>query len=434
MAKSKHNARETAARVLAQVIAQHRSLTSVLQAGLPYVPDAERALCQQFCYGVLREYHQLDAIGQQLLRKPLKKKDSDIAALLLVGIYQLKSMRIPAHAAVSETVNATHMLGKPWAKRVMNACLRQFQRQQRVLEQQVSDETYQFSHPRWLLEQIKADWPEHWRAILDANNQQAPMILRVNTQRLTREIYLEKLQQVKIGAAALPQCPDALMLDTPQDVNQLPGFIEGEVSVQDGAAQRVIDLMQITPGLRILDACAAPGGKTCHMLEKEPDNDVVALDIDVARLEQIRQNLDRLKLNATLMAANAADTAAWWDGQLFDRILIDAPCSGTGVIRRHPDIKVLRQPEDIAELARQQAYLLDHLWPLLKPDGIMVYTTCSVLKQENEAQIAAFLHSHPDARKSTLTQIPGRRQTYGFQRFPGENECDGFYYASLCHR
>ncbi|MCJ8272540.1 MAG: 16S rRNA (cytosine(967)-C(5))-methyltransferase RsmB, partial [Psychrosphaera sp.] len=355
-------------------------------------------LCQQLCYGVLRWHLQLQAISQQLVRKPLKTKDSDIAALLLCGIYQLRNMRIPSHAAISETVNACKTIGKPWATGLINASLRNFQRNQAELEQNIeTQESAVYAHPDWLIQQFQQDWPDHWQQILAANNQQPPMMLRVNRQHNTRQTYLEKLQQADISASEISVCDEGILLDSPCDVYQLPGFSEGEVSVQDGAAQQVAALLNITPSLRILDACAAPGGKTCHILEQDTDNEVIALDINSRRLQQIEQNTSRLKLNATLITADASAIDDWWDGQLFDRILIDAPCSGTGVIRRHPDIKLLRRPEDISNLAAQQRLLLNTLWPLLKPGGLLMYTTCSALKQENEQQIADFLHQHPQA-------------------------------------
>lgn len=435
MAKIKHSARASAARVIAQVTQQHRSLNGVLADALSLLPENERSLCQQLCYGVLRWQLQLQAISQQLVNKPLKKKDSDIAALLLCGLYQLRNMRTPSHAAISETVNACKTIGKPWATGLINASLRNFQRNQQALEKEIeSQDSAIYAHPDWLIQQFKQDWPEHWQAILSANNQQPPMMLRVNKQHNSRAHYLEKLSQANISASSLKRCDEGILLDTPCDVFQLPGFAQGDASVQDGAAQQVATLLNLKPGLRILDACAAPGGKTCHILETQPDNEVVALDIDERRLQQIEQNTTRLKLNATLIAADASKTDTWWDGQLFDRILIDAPCSGTGVIRRHPDIKILRRAEDITHLAKQQRLLLENLWPLLKPDGLLIYTTCSALKLENELQIASFLQQHPQAEEQIPNDPPAQRRPFGYQHLPGDDVIDGFYYACLRHR
>lgn len=435
MAKQKHSARATAARIIAEVTQKKHSLNGLLSESLPLLAENERSLCQQLCYGVLRWYPQLDVISQQLLAKPLKKKDADIAALLLCGLYQLRDLRIPSHAALSETVNATKTLGKQWAKGLINANLRNYQRQSADIEQIIQkSDSAQYAHPEWLLNRFKVDWPEQWQDILTANNKQPPMMLRVNKQQTTRSDYLIQLGDSDIRASEIEGCSEGLLLEKPCDVYQLPGFIEGHVSVQDGAAQHVAKLLNIRSDLRILDACAAPGGKTCHILEQDPKNEIIALDIAPNRLLQIEQNTDRLKLNATLIASDAADVEQWWDGQLFDRILIDAPCSGTGVIRRHPDIKQLRRPEDIASLAEQQNRLLNRLWPLLKPDGLLIYTTCSALKQENEQQIEAFLLQHPEAQENKLDAEPAQRRPFGYQRLPGDDDLDGFYYASLSHR
>jgi len=435
LAKQKHSARATAARIIAEVTQKKHSLNGLLSEALPLLAENERSLCQQLCYGVLRWYPQLDVISQQLLAKPLKKKDADIAALLLCGLYQLRDLRIPSHAALSETVNATKTLGKQWAKGLINANLRNYQRQSADIEQIIQkSDSAQYAHPEWLLNRFKVDWPEQWQDILTANNKQPPMMLRVNKQQTTRSDYLIQLGDSDIRASEIEGCSEGLLLEKPCDVYQLPGFIEGYVSVQDGAAQHVAKLLNIRSDLRILDACAAPGGKTCHILEQDPKNEIIALDIAPNRLLQIEQNTDRLKLNATLIASDAADVEQWWDGQLFDRILIDAPCSGTGVIRRHPDIKQLRRPEDIASLAEQQNRLLNRLWPLLKPDGLLIYTTCSALKQENEQQIEAFLLQHPEAQENKLDAEPAQRRPFGYQRLPGDDDLDGFYYASLSHR
>lgn len=436
MAKpQKHTARASAARVIAEVIQKKHSLNGVLADALTSLPDNDRSLCQQLCYGVIRWQPQLEAISQSLLTKSLRAKDADIAALLLCGIYQLRDMRVPSHAAISETVNACKTLGKPWATGLLNASLRNYQRQHEEIEAKIlQQESAQYAHPDWLIQRFKQDWPEQWPAILEANNLQPPMMLRVNKQHGSRQDYLARMAQANIDATAIEFCSEGVLLDTPCDVFQLPGFADGDASVQDGAAQLVAELLDLKPNLRILDACAAPGGKTCHILEQFPDNHMVALDIDPRRLLQIKQNTDRLKLNAELIASDAVDVDNWWDGQLFDRILIDAPCSGTGVIRRHPDIKLLRRPDDIATLAEQQQQLLNKLWPLLKPDGVLIYTTCSALKQENEEQVASFLQHHPEAQENAISPTPAERRSFGYQRLPGDNMLDGFYYASLSHR
>ena len=434
MAKSKpaKTARAAAAQVIGQVCQQHHALNGTLSQAQQHLPEKERALCQQLCYGVLRWQSQLSAITKQLVTKPLKAKDSDINALLLIGLYQLRDMRLPEHAVLSETVNACQQLNKPWAKGLVNAVLRQYQRQLTEFEDIIAKtEQSQFAHPKWLIDQIKQDWPEQWQTALEANNKQPPMFIRVNQQHHSQSEYLALLQQEEITASAVESCPSALLLAKPIDVFQLPGFAEGHVSVQDAAGQLVQKALDIKPNQRILDACAAPGGKTGHILETEPCNDVFALDIDQDRLQLIKQNTDRLGLNATLITADAADTHEWWDGKPFDRILIDAPCSGTGVIRRHPDIKQLRRESDIAQLAATQLNLLESLWPLLNTNGLLVYTTCSILKQENEQQIMAFLSKHADAEEIELEPMPATRQSAGYQRLPGQDNMDGFYYACL---
>lgn len=433
--KIKVSARSIAARVIAEVVQKKHALNAVLAQALTDLPENERSLCQQLCYGVIRWHSQLDVISQQLLNKPLRAKDGDIAALLLCGIYQLRSMRTPAHAALSETVNACKSLGKPWATGLINASLRNYQRKQEEIDASLeAHETARYAHPSWLIERYKHDWPEQWQAILTANNQAPPMILRVNQQLSTRDDYLSQLAEADIQAYEITPCPNGVLLESPCDVFALPGFSAGKVSVQDGAAQLVALILDLKPNLRILDACAAPGGKTGHILEHNPDNHIVALDIDPSRLHRIEQNMDRLSLNAELIAADAAETASWWDGKHFDRILIDAPCSGTGVIRRNPDIKLLRRPDDIAALALQQQRLLDSLWPLLKPGGLLVYTTCSALKEENEQQIAHFLTRHPEAQEYEPPKIPATRREFGYQRLPGDDNLDGFYYACIQHR
>jgi 16S rRNA (cytosine967-C5)-methyltransferase len=428
----KHTPRAEAALIISDVIKNHRSLSTLFAKHLPLLKDNERSLCQQLCYGVLREHEQLNVIAAQLIKKPLKSKDTDVLALLLLGLYQIRSMRIPEHAALSETVNATKVLNKPWATGLINASLRNYLRHREQIDlSETQSETATYSHPQWLLSRFQKDWPEQWTRIAEANNQHPPMFLRVNQQSGSQSNYLERLVEANIPAEALENTAHGIHLTSPCDVYLLPGFTDGHVSVQDGAAQRVIDLLDIQSNQRILDACAAPGGKTCHILETNPDNEVIALDIDADRLQQIHENTARLHLKAKCIASDAADVETWWDGKLFDRILIDAPCSGTGVIRRHPDIKLLRRPEDIDQLAKKQAELLEKLWPLLKPEGLLVYTTCSILKQENEQQIQAFLSVHSDAHEVEVEHPPATRRAVGYQRLPGEEQLDGFYYACL---
>jgi 16S rRNA (cytosine967-C5)-methyltransferase len=435
LAKNKSLCARSAAALVILRVTQGQSLNTASIDISKRLDETQRGLFQQLCYGVIRWYPTLETLSEQLLSKSLKAKDGDILALLLIGIYQLRSLRIPDHAAISETVNACKLLNKQWATGLMNACLRNYQRQQDVLEKSLTEQVVSlYAHPTWLIEKYQNDWSDNWQTILTANNQQPPMMLRVNCREFPQAEYLELLAKANIAAQAIENCPQGILLEQACDVFALPGFVDGAVSVQDGAAQQVADLLDIQPNQRILDACAAPGGKTCHILERHPHNEMIALDISDERLKQVDENLSRLHLTANCLAADASDTQNWWNGEQFDRILIDAPCTGSGVIRRHPDIKLLRKPEDIEQLAQQQRALLDNLWPLLKPDGLLVYTTCSAFKQENELQIEAFLQRQPDAMEHIPAKAPARRASFGYQLLPGDNDLDGFYYACLRHR
>jgi 16S rRNA (cytosine967-C5)-methyltransferase len=349
-------------------------------------------------------------------------------------------MRTPDHAAVSETVNVTKALKKPWAKNLVNAVLRSYQRQAEELGNKVEkNEVAKFAHPQWWLDSIKKNWPvdKRWQQILLANNKNPPMTLRLNTSHINREDYLALLAQHEIGATAAKYSAEGIYLEKPIAVSLLPLFAEGKVSVQDEAAQLAAILLNPQKGERILDACAAPGGKTLHLLEREKDLDLLAIDIEPARLEKIQENLNRTRLNAQLLAANAFDPDSWWDKKLFDRILLDAPCSASGVIRRHPDIKLLRQRDDIKKLTQEQTQILNALWPLLKSGGMLLYATCSVLAEENTLQIQHFLQQHTDARLQPINSAWGEQQIAGTQIFPGdggqngENGMDGFFYALI---
>ena len=382
--------------------------------------------------GTLRWAPRLQALASLLLERPLRQRDLDIHTLLLSGLYQLLYLSIPAHAAVSLTVAAATTLGKEWAKGLLNGTLRRLQREQETLIERVDQsEEAALAHPAWLLQLLRQQWPEQWQAIATANNARPPMTLRVNRRHGDATGYLARLEQAGIAAATHPMVDSAIALEVPVGVEQLPGFGAGEVSVQDAAAQLAAGLLDLQPGQRVLDACAAPGGKTSHMLEYCPDLSMLALDSEPARLQRVAENLVRLGLSATLQAGDAGDPSQWWDGTPFDRILLDAPCSGSGVIRRHPDIKSLRRPADIATLAAGQRRLLHALWPLLKPGGMLVYATCSVLPAENALQVASFLQEQPDAREVVIATDWGHAVTAGRQILPGENGMDGFYYACL---
>jgi 16S rRNA (cytosine967-C5)-methyltransferase len=432
MRTKRDDARSAAAKVIHQVLGEGRSLAGALPPALASVPPADRGLTQELCYGTLRWAPRLEALAGRLLEKPLRARDGDVHALLLAGLYQLLYLNVPPHAAVSLTVEATARLKKEWARGLLNGVLRRLQREQEALLAAVdAGDTAALAHPAWLLGRLAQDWPEHWRDIAAANNVRPPMTLRVNRLHGSREQYLERLHQAGIDAGAAAHAPDAVTLETPLTVEALPGFAAGEVSVQDAAAQLAAGLLQLAPGLRVLDACAAPGGKTGHILETCPEVELLALDSEAERLKRVEENLMRLGLQAQLRAGDAGDPQAWWDGRPFDRILLDAPCSGSGVIRRHPDIKSLRRPEDITTLAAQQARLLHALWPLLAPGGILVYATCSILAAENAGQVTAFLRDEAQAAELPLATAWGQAVAAGRQILPGENGMDGFYYAVL---
>ncbi len=432
------NLRAIAAYIILQVVTG-RSLADCLPDEVAKIPDArDQGFLQALCYGVCRWYFRLVALADLLLEKPLKEKDQDIYMLLLVGLYQLIEMRVPAHAAVAETVAATKYFKKIWAKGLVNAVLRNYQRRELELNKEVKmkiEDNPQafFSHPLWLIEQLQKDWPSIWQEILIANNQHPPFALRVNQKRVTREAYLKKLisSADQISARIIPETSAGIFLEKPVDVNQLIGFNQGEISVQDGAAQLAAEILEITPNLRVLDACAAPGGKTAHILELQSNVELVAVDRDVARLQLVRDNLQRLHLSANCLSADVADVRQWWDGKLFDRILLDAPCSASGVIRRHPDIKLLRRADDLEKLAKEQLRLLTAIWDLLKPDGLLVYATCSIFSIENVDVLQAFLATHGSAREEKIKANWGIECTIGRQIFPGTHDMDGFYYARL---
>jgi len=428
------NPRLLAARLVDAVVRQGESLNNLLAAQLATVDDPrQRALTQELAFGTLRWYHRLDAVLEQLLARPLKRKEGDLRALLLVGLYQQLVLKMPAHAAVSETVDAVSGLGKDWARGLVNGVLRNALRRQQVLLK-VADARLQsrWSHPAWWIQQLQQDWPDDWQAILQANNQHPPMVLRVNARHGDRTTYLERLSAAGIEARTPQTVDTAVELLKPVAVDLLPGFRQGDVSVQDAAAQLAAPLLKLQDGLRVLDACAAPGGKTGHILESGAQLEgVVAIDRDPRRLDKVHDTLQRLQQQARCVAADVADIRCWWDGRPFDRILLDAPCSASGVVRRHPDIKLLRRPADLATLARQQQHLLDTLWPLLASGGILLYVTCSVFKCENSDGLQTFLQRHADVRELPLDFAWGRQQTVGWQLLPGEQGMDGFYYARL---
>ncbi|WP_394697217.1 16S rRNA (cytosine(967)-C(5))-methyltransferase RsmB [Pseudoxanthomonas japonensis] len=416
-----------AARVVDAVMYRSRSLKAELAANLPRIEDPrDRALLEAICFAVLRSRARSEAALAAWMPRPLGRADNELRALLHVGFAQLVVMELPAHAALSATVEAVRALGRPHQDKLVNALLRRAQRE--GLPTAPADALW----PAWLRQQVREDWPLQADAIFAASQQEAPLWLRVNRQRHGRDAYRERLQQAGIVATPADGLADALVLDAPVAATALPGFSDGDVSVQDGAAQCVADLFRDLPqGARVLDLCAAPGGKTAHLLERDPTLQVLALDVDERRLQRVHETLQRVGVDAQLRAADAADTAGWWDGQPFDAVLLDAPCSATGIVRRQPDVLLHRRPEDLVALTALQARLLEAAWHVLRPGGRLVYATCSLLRKENAAQIDAFRARHPDARIESLEEHCGHADGAGRQRLPGEQDMDGFFYASM---
>ncbi|WP_461480997.1 16S rRNA (cytosine(967)-C(5))-methyltransferase RsmB [Porticoccus sp.] len=427
------NVRVAAAHIIASILQGEGSLSSLLPVYLGKVEERDRGLLQQLCYGTLRFYPRLSCYLGLLLAKPFKAKDLDIEAVLACSLYQLLETRVPPHAAVNEAVAAAIALKKNWAKGLVNAVLRRFLREQAALTEKLKgNATFNSAHPAWLMQLLDDAWHEQLEQVLEANNQQAPMVLRVNRRHGSRDDYRARLEAAGIAAHATPFSDDGLLLQQPCDVSALPGFGEGDVSVQDEAAQLAAPLLDVVPGQRILDACCAPGGKTGHLLELLDDKgEVVALDLAPQRLQRVEENLERLGLQAELIAADAQDPASWWDGRPFDRILLDAPCSASGVIRRHPDVKLLRTPADIAKLAALQRALLQALWPLLADGGMLLYATCSVLPDENDRVISAFVRATPGVTVEAVPTDAGMATSMGRQLLPQLQGHDGFYFALL---
>jgi 16S rRNA (cytosine967-C5)-methyltransferase len=424
--------RALAAEVLAAVALRGASLREQLRPAQARLPDArDRAFLTALCNEGARWWLRFDTALDGLLRQPLRKREPVLHALLVLGLVQLEILQLSPHAAVAATVEATRVLERGGFAKLVNAVLRRWLRERDAISAQLDRNIETRSaHPRWLVDTLARDWPEHVDAILAANNASSPPMLRINARRTTREQVLSAL--AKAGCEAQPHAflRDGIALAANTDVTRLPGFAEGDFSVQDGAAQCAADLLDLHDGLRVLDACAAPGGKACHALERA-NLDLVAVDADARRTDSIRANLERLGLLGDVRTGDAGDPSKWWDGQPFDRILLDAPCTATGVIRRHPDIKLHRRASDIAQLAREQARLLAALRPLLSPGGKLVYATCSLLHEENNRTIDAFLDARNDARPEPCELPVGHAAGAGWQILPGEGGLDGMFYAVL---
>jgi len=430
------SARIAAIRAVGRVLGAGASLSAALPRELAKLPPAERGLASELAFGALRMGPRYERLIAELMKRPLRQRAPEVHAALLIGMHQLFETRVPPHAAIAETVEAVRALEGEWAVGLANAVLRRVQRDGDALRARFAhDPEFAHAHPRWLLEVFQHDWPADWPALVEAGNARAPLALRVNARRGSRAAYAARLTEAGIAHELHPCARDALLLPDGGEPTALPGFAEGDVSVQDAAAQLAADLLDLGPGLSLLDACTAPGGKLAHALEREPGlARVVALDADPSRLTRVTENLTRLALSATLIAGDAGDPAGWWDGRPFDRILLDAPCSATGIIRRHPDIKLLRRAKDLDAAAVTQARLLDALWPLLAPGGRLVYATCSVVEREGARQIARFVTRTPDALALPLAVPWGRVSGFGRQILPGDAGMDGFFYAALLKR
>src|SRR5690606_15397189 len=387
----------------------------------------DRALVEAICFAALRNRARYDAALAAWMPRPLPGRERVLRGLLHAGFAQLDPLQLPAHAALAATVEAARALGRPRQAGLVNALLRRAQRDGLPPADPAA------AWPEWLLARLRTDWPADVDAILAASAGPGPMWLRVNRRQGSRDAYLQRVREAGIEAAVQDGLPDALRLDRPLPVASLPGFAEGAVSIQDGSAQLVADALAPAPGARVLDACAAPGGKAAHLLERDPRLQLLALDIDAGRLQRIGQGLGRLGLaaQATLKTADAAQPETWWDGEPFDAILLDAPCSATGVVRRQPDVLVHRRERDVDGLATLQSGLLDALWPALAPGGTLVYATCSILRQEGAGQVEAFLARTPGAVAEPLDDRFGRVDGPGRQRLPGEGGMDGFFVARL---
>lgn len=419
--------RLTAAEILLEVVDHGRSLNDLLPETLAKTDADQHAFLQQLVYGTTRYYFALDELVNHMVKKPLNGKERLVHMLLAVGLYQLWKLDVAEHAAINETVNAAVDAKRPWATGLLNASLRRFQREKASLVAQMRRSE---SFPGWLNKRLRLAWPEQYGDICHNSNQQAPMTLRVNQQRLSRQQWLEKAEHNGMACFPCASATQGVVLAAPAPVMSLPGFNEGEVSVQDEAAQMCAEILNVQDGEIVLDACAAPGGKTGHLLESA-DIHLTALDVDETRLDRVAQNLARIQRSAKLIVADAANVTSWWDGELFDAVLLDAPCSGTGVIRRHPDIKLLRKSADIKALSIIQKSLLQALWSTVKPGGRLLYATCSILPDENAEVISAFVNQTSDAIILPLQLTGDVDTTVGVQWLPQPAGHDGFYYALL---
>ncbi len=430
-----NNPRKQALLVCEQVIDKGRSINDLLDYYFKDFEDnRDKAFCNELCIGFCRFYYLLTHSLKGLMQKPLKARDKQITLILLLGMYQIRFMRVENHAAVNESVKLLNKKNQAWARGLVNGVLRNYIR---LLEKQgcsseLTDSEDKLCWPSWMSLKIAHDWPDAVQAIFSSANHKPAMVLRVNTDNISRNNYLEKLDSLSIKARKHTKVETAIILGTAQSVDDLPGFAEGDASVQDASAQLAATLLDCKQGMRVLDACAAPGGKTMHILQSVKGIQMTAIDKEEKRLKRIKENLQRAQVSADLICADAAETDSWFDGDLYDRILLDVPCSASGIIRRHPDIRLLRKQNDISGLVQQQKRLLHSMWAMLKPGGKLLYSTCSIFKEENELQVKNFLNDQPASLEIPISHVSsGVQRLPGQQIFPGFDEMDGFYYACL---
>ncbi|GAB2583436.1 16S rRNA (cytosine(967)-C(5))-methyltransferase RsmB [Dyella jejuensis] len=427
-----NDTRALAAQALADIALRGVSLRDAMEQRAPKLRDPrDRALLMALLSDGARWWLRFDAALDRLLDKPLRRKEPDIHALLVLGLVQLEILALQDYAAVAATVEAARALNRPRLAGLVNAVLRRWQRERMTLLAALDAQpSTRYAMPPWLVKALQSDWPAQADAMLADSHREPPLMLRANRRRISREALLEHFRADGYTADAHPWLADGIVLPHSGDVTRMPGFAQGWFAVQDGAAQIAADVLDVHNGQRVLDACAAPGGKACHLLERA-DVALTAVECDPVRAARIRQNLERLGLQADLRVGDAGDPSAWWDGRPFDRILIDAPCSALGVLRRRPDVRLHRRASDIEPLAAQQRRILAALWPLLAPGGRLVYITCSVLRAENEAIVGAFLAGHDDAKALPLQLPAGQAAAIGWQVLPGDGDLDGMYYAVL---
>ena len=423
--------RLVAIRIIESILLNKGSLSTQLARKQADVKAEHVPQLKEICFGVSRYYPQLNSFALHMLDKPFQEKDFDVYAAILVALYQIEYMDTPEHAAVNEAVESAKLIGKPWAGKLVNAILRRYLREAVDIKAILKDmPSVAHSHPKWILKRFKKHWGNSFEQIVEANNARPPMCLRVNLSRVSRETQMQKLSQQGIESEEGLFSESAIYLKQAASVQSLPGFFDGDMSVQDEAAQLSASILSVKEGEKVLDACAAPGGKTGHLLESA-DIHLTAIELEPWRLSKIEENLERLGFNAELICADSGDLDTWWDNVAFDKILLDVPCSATGVIRRNPDIKVNRKPADIDELISIQKALINNIWLTLKPGGKLLYATCSVMPEENEHQMAEFLSLTPDAKEIQLDVEWGQKVSHGIQLLPKQNSHDGFYYCLI---